>query len=179
MKKINKSSLKVILCGCRVAALTCFSNAAGAQEAEAGQKLQDIVVTAQKREKNLQNVPVAITALSTDTLRANRITDVGQLSGLAPNLTARVSAGGSNIASFTMRGVTSYGSVPGSDKEISIYLDGVYISTAWASLFELPDVQRIEVLRGPQGTLFGRNATAGAISIVTRDPTGKLGWWGR
>ena len=112
-------------------------------------------------------------------MRANRITDVGQLSGLAPNLTARVSAGGSNIASFTMRGVTSYGSVPGSDKEISIYLDGVYISTAWASLFELPDVQRIEVLRGPQGTLFGRNATAGAISIVTRDPTGKLGWWGR
>ncbi|MBV1687763.1 TonB-dependent receptor [Novosphingobium sp. G106] len=137
--------------------------------------LEEIVVTAQKREQRLQDVPIAVTALSADTLQANRVTNVGDLSGLAPGLTVRPAAGGSAIPSFTMRGAVSYGVVPGSDKEVSVYLDGVYISSPRGSIFDLPDVQRIEVLRGPQGTLFGRNATAGAVSVTTRDPTGEVG----
>lgn len=140
-----------------------------------GGSIEDIVVTAQKREQRLQDVPIAITALTQDALQVNRVANVGDLSGLAPNVIVRPAAGGSAIASFSMRGIVSYGVVPGSDKEVSIYLDGVYISSSQASLFELPDIQRIEVLRGPQGTLFGRNATAGAVSIVTRDPTGTFG----
>lgn len=111
--------------------------------------LEEIVVTAQKREQSLQDVPIAVTALTSEAIETNRVTNVADLSGLAPNLTARPSAGGSNIASFTMRGVTSYGVVPGSDKEISIYLDGVYISAVRGSIFELPDIARLEVLRGP------------------------------
>ena len=71
-----------------------------------------------------------------------------------------------------MRGQDSFGVVAGSDKQVSIYLDGVYISSPRGSIFDLPDIQRLEVLRGPQGTLFGRNATAGAVSVTTRDPTG-------
>jgi iron complex outermembrane receptor protein len=71
-----------------------------------------------------------------------------------------------------MRGQVSVGVVPGSDKQVSIYLDGVYLASPRGSIFDLPDVARIEVLRGPQGTLFGRNATAGAVSVTTRDPTG-------
>ena len=82
--------------------------------------------------------------------------------------------GGVSLPAFTLRGVTSYGVVPGSDKEVSQYLDGVYIGSATGSISELPDVDRIEVLKGPQGTLFGRDATAGAISIVTHTPTGKF-----
>lgn len=135
----------------------------------------DIIVTAQKRQQNLQDVPIAITALTADTIQANRVTTVGNLTGLAPGVTVRTSAGGSQIPTFAMRGVVSYGVVPGSDKEVSIYLDGVYISSAKGGIFDLPDISRIEILRGPQGTLFGRNATAGAVSITTRDPTGKFG----
>ena len=138
------------------------------------QGLQEIVVTAQKREQRLQDVPIAITAVTQATLQANRVTSVNDLSGLAPNVTVRASGGSTQIPSFTSRGITSYGVVPGSDKEFSVYLDGVYLGAS-RSLFELPDIERIEVLRGPQGTLFGRNSTAGAVSVVTRDPTGKFG----
>ena len=143
------------------------------QEA-ASDGLADIVVTAQRREQRLQDVPIAITALTADTLQSNRVTNVTDLSGLAPNLVARQSAGSTGIPSFSMRGITSYGVVPGSDKEISIYIDGVYIGSPRGSIFDLPDIARVEVLRGPQGTLFGRNATAGAVSITTRDPKGEF-----
>ena len=145
-----------------------------AAEANSNNTLEEIVVTAQKREQSLQDVPIAVTAITANQLVANRITNVQDLSGLAPNTIVRPAAGGTGIATFTMRGVTSYGVVPGSDKEVSIYLDGVYISSTRASIFDIPDIARIEVLRGPQGTLFGRNATAGAVSIVTREPKGQF-----
>ncbi len=140
--------------------------------------LEEIVVTAQKREQSVQDVPIAVTALSQETLQANRVTNVNDLSGLAPGVTVRPSAGGSSVPTFTIRGAVSFGVVPGSDKQISTYLDGVYISTPRGSIFELPDVERLEVLRGPQGTLFGRNATAGAISVTTRDPKGEASFRG-
>ncbi len=135
--------------------------------------LQEIIVTAQKREQSLQDVPIAVTAITEDTLQANRIYTVNDLSSLAPGLTVRPSAGGVQVPSFTIRGQVSYGVVAGSDKQVSIYLDGVYLSNPRGSIFDLPDIQRMEVLRGPQGTLFGRNATAGAISITTREPSGE------
>lgn len=159
------------------AAQAAPANAGTAPDAGVGtssQGLEDIVVTAQRREQRLQDVPIAITAITRQSLETNRITNVTDLSGLAPNVTARPAGGGSQNPSFTSRGITSYGVVPGSDKEFSTYLDGVYLGGS-RSLFELPDIERIEVLRGPQGTLFGRNATSGAVSVVTRDPTGVLG----
>jgi iron complex outermembrane receptor protein len=154
--------------------LSCASAAAMAQAAPGeGQTLSEIVVTAQKREQSLQDVPIAITALGHEALQTNRVTNVQDLNNLAPNLTVRTSAGGIGIPSFSMRGITSYGVVPGSEKEISIYVDGVYIGSTRGSVFDFPDIERIEVLRGPQGTLFGRNATAGAISVTTRNPSGQ------
>ncbi|MBB4858357.1 iron complex outermembrane receptor protein [Novosphingobium chloroacetimidivorans] len=134
--------------------------------------LQEIVVTAQKREQSLQDVPIAVTAVTQDSLQANRIFSVNDLSSIAPGVTVKPSPGGSSVPVFTIRGQSSFGVVPGSDKQVSIYIDGVYVSSPRGSIFELPDIQRLEVLRGPQGTLFGRNATAGAISVTTRDPTG-------
>ena len=156
-----------------VAHAQAVAPAASAPAPAAG--IQEIVVTAQKRQQRLQDVPIAITALTGAALQANRVQNVGDLSGLAPNVTVRPAAGGTAIPAFTSRGLTSYGVVPGSDKEFSIYLDGVYIGSTRASLFDFPDIERIEVLRGPQGTLFGRNSTTGAASIVTRDPKGKFG----
>ncbi len=137
--------------------------------------LEEIIVTAQKREQSVQDVPIAVTALTQETLTANRIFSVNDLNSIAPGVTVRPSAGGTNSPAFTIRGQSSFGGVAGQDKQVSIYLDGVYISSPRGSIFDLPDVERLEVLRGPQGTLFGRNATAGAISVTTRDPTGEAG----
>jgi iron complex outermembrane receptor protein len=140
----------------------------------ADNSLQEIVVTAQKREQNLQDVPIAITALTPASIEANRVTTVNDLSSLAPGLTVREAVGGARLPSFSMRGALSLGVTPGSDKQVSTYIDGVYLSAGRGGIFDLPDVESIEVLRGPQGTLFGRNATGGAISVRTRDPKGKF-----
>ncbi len=156
-------------------ALTAAMPATAQDAASDSTGLEEIVVTAQKREQNLQDVPIAVTAITGDSLETNRVTSVSDLSGLAPGVMVRTAAGGSQLPSFSIRGAVSYGVVPGSDKQVSMYIDGVYLGAARGGIFDLPDIQRIEMLRGPQGTLFGRNATAGAVSITTRDPSGKFG----
>jgi iron complex outermembrane receptor protein len=136
--------------------------------------IEDIVVTAQRREQNLQDVPISITALGETQLTANRVFDVRDLSAIAPNLTVKMSAPGSGQPKYSMRGLLTAGAAPGSDKGISIYMDGVYMQASVGTLFQMADVDRIEVLKGPQGTLFGRNSTGGAISIVTHNPSGEF-----
>jgi iron complex outermembrane recepter protein len=165
----------------RAALLVCTAMAsigmfapAFAQEAAENAGLEEIVVTAQKREQNTQDVPVAVTTLTQDTLQVNRVVNIMDLNGLAPGLVARQNAGSLGSPSYTMRGVFASASVPAQDRQISTYVDGVYIGGTRGGVFDLPDLERIEVLRGPQGTLFGRNATAGAVSIVTRDPSGEF-----
>jgi len=148
--------------------------AQGSEGADSG-GLNEIIVTAQKREQSVQDVPIAVSALGGEALQANRVVTVSDLGGLAPGVTVRTAAGGSQLPSFSIRGAVSYGVVPGSDRQVSMYIDGVYLGSPRGSIFDLPDVERIEILRGPQGTLFGRNATAGAVSIYTRDPTGEAG----
>ena len=137
--------------------------------------LEEIVVTAQKREQNLQAVPISITAITQESLVANRVADVRDLSAIAPNLTVRTGPGGANLPSYSLRGVVARAAGPGLDQGVSLYLDGVYLQNSLGAIFDLADIERIEVLKGPQGTLFGRNATGGAISIITRDPPGKFG----
>ncbi len=145
-----------------------------AQDANESYGINEIIVTAQKREQSIQDVPVAVTALGSDALSVNRIEKVTDLTGLAPGLIARTIPGLSTSPSFAMRGIFASASVPSQDRQISMYLDGVYVGGNRTAVFDLPDVERIEVLRGPQGTLFGRNATAGAINIVTQNPTGEF-----
>jgi iron complex outermembrane receptor protein len=146
-----------------------------AQSAGGGAQLEEVVVTAQKRVQRLQDVPVSVTALPADTLVANRITNVRDLDAVVPNLTVRTIVGGSLLPNYTIRGLVSLGSALGSDKGVAVYIDGVYLGSAQGSQFDLADIERIEVLRGPQGTLFGRNSTGGAISITTPDPKGQFG----
>jgi len=154
--------------------LMLLPEGAFAQDGSTG-GLEEIVVTAQKREQSLQDVPIAVTAVTEENIQANRIFSVNDLSSIAPGLVVKPSPGGNSVPAFTIRGAESFGVVAGSDKQVSIYIDGVYIGSPRGSIFDLPDIQRLEVLRGPQGTLFGRNATAGAISVTTRDPSG---WFG-
>jgi iron complex outermembrane receptor protein len=152
-----------------LAAVLCPGPAAHAEET-----LQEIVVTAQKRAQRIQDVPVSVTALTADALVGNRVQNVTDLNALAPNLQVRTSQGGGSLPIIILRGEIAVGGSPGEDRAVGMYLDGVYLGNAIASLFDLAEIERIEVLKGPQGTLFGRNATGGAISIVTPDPKGQF-----
>jgi iron complex outermembrane recepter protein len=135
--------------------------------------LETIVVTAQKREENQQTVPVAVTALTSQTLEAIRFENLDDLSDLAPGVSVRSSAGGNQAPQMTMRGVYGSGTFA-SDPGVSFYIDGMYLSSTLGAEVDLASVERIEVLRGPQGTLFGRNALAGAVNVITKEPSGKF-----
>ena len=137
--------------------------------------LEVVVVTAQRREENLQKVPVAVTAIGTEQLDDARITNVTNLSGLAPNLHSEAAAGGNRIPILNIRGVVAGNGTIGIDNQVGIYIDGVYVGNIFGSMQDVADIERVEVLRGPQGTLFGRNSTGGAIQFVTAKPTGELG----
>jgi iron complex outermembrane receptor protein len=130
--------------------------------------LEEIIVTAQKRRENLQDVPIAITAVTAKELAAGNVGDSIDLAVMAPSLSVP-----SNSGYFLprLRGVGTSAFGPGIENAVASYLDGVYLAAAPASLLTFNDVDRIEILKGPQGTLFGRNATGGVINVVTKDPT--------
>lgn len=134
----------------------------------------DIVVTARRRDENLQDVPVAITAFSAATLNTRNISEIASLDGLAPNV--KVIESGSNTATYIqIRGSVTTNPNPGYEPAAALYVDGVYIGKSAGSTIDVADIDHIEVLRGPQGTLFGRNTLSGAINIVTRKPSGVFG----
>ena len=130
--------------------------------------IEEVVVTAKKREQNLQDVPIAITALSADSLTKTGIKTTEDLSISVPGL--NVSRQLSGIAPF-LRGVGTASAAPGHEGAVAVYVDEVYQPSAYGSIFSLANVERVEVLRGPQGTLFGRNATGGLIHVVTKNPS--------
>ena len=140
-----------------------------------GNGLSEIIVTAQKREQNLQDVPVSVAVIGQEELAINRITNLQDVGSVAPGVSVRKTPGGLGAPQIVIRGVASSGGIPGSDKSVSINIDGVYIGANYGLTTDLPDLVRVEALRGPQGTLFGRNTTGGAISFVTADPSGELG----
>lgn len=134
--------------------------------------LSEIVVTAQKREQNLQDVPLAISAISAEKVSQLNISDARDISGLAPNVTITQGATNNNAAVISIRGIPTPASETfGLDTSNGLYVDGVYIGRSAASALDVMDVERIEVLRGPQGTLFGRNTTGGAIHFISRKPS--------
>ncbi len=134
----------------------------------------EIVVTAQRREEALQNVPVAISAFGAEGLADRQIMSARDLAGSVPSLDVSGQRGGNSSTSFTIRGLSELAAAIGAPTSTATYLDGIYLAVPDAAVFELDAVERIEVLRGPQGTLYGRNATAGAINIITRQPTNTL-----
>jgi iron complex outermembrane recepter protein len=138
-----------------------------------GDALEESVVTAQKRSENIQNVPIAITAFTAETLRSKGITDVHSLSNLTPNVNLDGGApfsGDSSVLSASIRGIGQDDFAFNLDPGVGVYLDGVYLARTIGANQNLLDVDRIEILKGPQGTLFGRNTIGGAINIVTHTP---------
>ncbi|WEK42053.1 MAG: TonB-dependent receptor [Candidatus Sphingomonas colombiensis] len=150
------------------------SSAPAATEAS-GSGLTDIVVTAQKREQNLQAIPLAVSAISEAKVQQLGIKDARDVSGLAPNVTIDPPTTSMTAGVISIRGIPSGAQESLSlDQANGLYVDGVYIARSGAASLDVTDIARVEVLRGPQGTLFGRNTTGGAISFISRDPSEKL-----
>ena len=150
---------------------------AGAGNAKPGSGIEEIVVTSQKRSENIQSVPIAISAFTANALKERAVGDVSQLSSLSPNVTLDAStpfSGSSAVLGASIRGVGSADFAFNIDSAVGVYVDGVYLGRSVGANQDLLDVDRIEVLKGPQGTLFGRNTIGGAISIVTHDPGDKF-----
>jgi len=158
------------------------AEATGAEAEPADQGgIREIVVTAQKRAENVQDVPIAISAFDSQALSERNISDVAQLSNIAPNVTLDAGtpfSGSTSVLAAFIRGIGSNDFAMNLDPGVGIYLDGVYLARTVGANLDLPDVERIEVLKGPQGTLFGRNTIGGAISVVTRDPGDELAFRG-
>jgi iron complex outermembrane receptor protein len=153
------------------AALCAMGLAATAvQAAEPSATVGELVVTAQKRAENLQDVPIAITALSGQQLKDQHVSNILDLNGLSPSLSIKTDDNAANPKIF-IRGVGLNDFNPNTATPVAIYVDGVYIGSPLAQMGQFFDVERIEVLRGPQGTLYGRNTTGGAINVITRKPT--------
>ena len=127
-----------------------------------------IVVTARRREENLVDVPIAISALSGDQLAAKGAMDITALAETVPNVTLETSRATNSTLSAFIRGVGQQDPVSGFEQGVGIYLDDVYLNRPQAAVLDIYDVQRIEVLRGPQGTLYGRNTVGGAVKYVTK-----------
>ena len=139
---------------------------------EAGQGgVQDIVVTARRRAESLQSTPIAVTALNADMINSRGIVDLGDVSRIAPNTQIMQNTGVLGASSASIRGIGYVDNVLGQDSPIGIYIDGVANGRLNTALMDLVEPDSIQVLRGPQGTLFGRNTTAGAIIIETHTPT--------
>ena len=152
---------------------TCLAPLLALAQADGGSSgrsltLEEVVVTATRREESLMDVAIAVTALSGADLEAFGVTDITYLSQLSPNTTLEVSRGTNTTLSAFIRGVGQQDPVPGFEAGVGLYLDDVYLNRPQAAVLDIYDVERIEVLRGPQGTLYGRNTIGGAIRYVTK-----------
>ncbi|WP_337187206.1 TonB-dependent receptor [Phenylobacterium sp.] len=141
----------------------------GAQE-ESGREIEEIVVTAQKREQSLQDVPIVVTTVSGELLKDAGVRDIRDLTVLTPGLTV-TSTSNESVVTARVRGVGTVGDNPGLESSVGVVIDGVYRPRNGVSFGDLGQVSRIEVLKGPQGTLFGKNTSAGVINVITAGPT--------
>ena len=161
-----------------IAALPATASAQTTPQAAAASPTQngagDIVVTAQRREQRLQDVGLAITAVSGDQLRADGVTNSKEIAKIAPGVIFDATAGGTLNANLTIRGVSQSDFSAFQESPNSIYLDDVYLASPGAAAFTFYDLARIEVLRGPQGTLFGKSSSGGLANFISARPTDKF-----
>lgn len=159
---------------CLAIGATCFAMHGAeadtpAPGASGDSALGEIVVTAQRRSQNLQDVPITIQVVSNDSIERLAANNFGDIANFVPGLV--VSADSPTQPHYQLRGIGASDFGVGTDPAVGVYLDGVYASRSGASLLQFNDIERIEILRGPQGTLLGRSSAAGAISIITKKPS--------
>lgn len=155
--------------------LTSENAIAQATPAVSSPEIDDIVVTARKRAESIQDVPVSVTAVDSAAIERRSITKIDQIAAITPNVQLQsISVNPTNLAPY-IRGVGQRANEPSQDVPIAISVDGVYLSSQSASLLDVFDLEQIEILRGPQGTLQGRNSPGGAINASSRRPSGDFG----
>lgn len=166
---INRNLVKVMC----LAVGAATGSMASAQE---GQRvaLEEVIVTAQKRAENLQEVPLSISAIGAQELDNRGIESLGDLNAVAPNVMIRQNPGARLISTLSIRGSGQGQPAIWIDAPVGLYLNGIYLGKTQGSIFDVVDIERVEVLRGPQGTLFGRNTEGGAVNFVTRRPSGEM-----
>ncbi len=165
-KKSSATLSKILLAGAAVGALT--SGAALAQS-------DVIIVTATKRPQTLQEVPIAVSVVDADTIAKSNVRDLIDIQTSVPSLRV-TQLQNSSQTNFTIRGFGNGANNPGIESSVGVFIDGVYRSRSAAAILDLPTLERVEILRGPQSTLFGKNVSAGAISITTKAP--QFDWGG-
>ena len=139
--------------------------------------LSEIIVTAQRREENVQSIPLAVTAFSPQQIEAAQLKNTSDLVRFTPSVTGGLNTGTGAALSFYIRGLGSTEQIATFDVPVATYIDEIYVARQNANAVSLFDIERVEVLRGPQGTLFGRNTTGGAVSITTRKPSTEFGYF--
>ena len=137
--------------------------------------LEEVIVTAQKREQSVQDIPIAISAFDAATIERQRITRVTDISLYAPNVEIVNSPTNTTAATIAIRGASQINPAITWENSVGIYLDGVFMGKNLGSVFDVVELERVEVLRGPQGTLYGKNTVGGAINLITRKPSGEFG----
>ncbi len=175
--------MKNLLAATALSTLAFIAAPASAQDAaqdsaDSGPGIGEIVVTAQKRSENIQNVPIAISAVSSQFLETRGITSIDSLGSIAPNVKFERAPSNKTISQIAIRGSVTINPAVTWEPAVGLYLNGVYIAKAQGSIFDVADLERVEILRGPQGTLYGRNALAGAVNLVPKMPSGELGFKG-
>lgn len=165
-------SVSALVIAATLSASPALAQSAPGQSSSAPQEattVGEIIVTATRREQRLIEAPVAVTAVSAEQLENSGVTDIRELTSLAPSVQFQTPGGGAD-SSIRIRGVGTTSTNPGLESSVGVIIDGVIRARTGVALSELGDLQRIEVLRGPQGTLFGRNTSSGIINIVTKQP---------
>ena len=153
--------------------LSVLATPAAAQDSSDG--LGDIIVTAQKRQENIQDVPIAISAVGNQYLESRGIQSIDDLSTISPNVKFERAPSSKTISQIAIRGSVTINPAITWEPAVGLYMDGVYIAKAQGSIFDVAGLERVEILRGPQGTLYGRNALAGAVNLITAKPSGEAG----
>ncbi|WP_312135540.1 TonB-dependent receptor [Brevundimonas sp.] len=169
----------VLLAGTALAGMmpmAAVAQSAAEEEAQDATRIGDIVVTAQRREERLIDVPLSVSSLGGEQLQRAGIADVSAIGGYVPNVQINQTVGGAFGPLISMRGLAPSGDTSlGRDQPVGLYIDGVPIAKSTGAAFDTVDLERVEVLRGPQGTLYGKNTIGGAVNLVTRKPTGVFG----
>src|ERR1700728_1971080 len=150
------------------------AGAGWAQQATNQPVLTEIIVTAQKREQNIQDVPISVFALSAQQLKDAGVTDIKNLQVLTPGLTV-TSTTSENVTTARIRGIGTVGDNPGLESSVGVVIDGVYRPRNGVGFGDLGEIEQIEILEGPQGELFGKNNDAGVINVVTKRPSSTFG----
>ncbi len=179
----NKTSKKALVAGATLIASTMIAaqEPVTEEKKEEGFEINEITITARRQEENLQKTPIAITAFSGDDLAERGFQNISEVTNITPNVVfdgASPVSGNSAAPSVFIRGVGQLDFTINADPGVGIYVDGVYVARSVGGIIDLLDLERVEVLRGPQGTLFGRNTIGGAIQLISKKPTGNFEGFG-